>query len=80
MEKASLNLGSVIINLALGWFLMAALHVAARSLFGAGWAGFGQRFADIAFFRDRGAGLVNLAIMAGIWVLTTSLWFWFRGR
>jgi len=80
MPKFSFNLGSFIINVAIGWFLMSFLQATVRALRAGVRGDIIPRFKTIAFFHDKPAGLLNIAIMAGIWSVTTTLYFALRRR
>lgn len=80
MPKFSFNLGSFIVNVAIGWFIMAFAQGIVRSLQTGNRADIMTRFKTIAFFHDRSAGILSIAIMAGIWIVTTGLYFALKRR
>ena len=80
MPKFNFNLGSFIVNLTIGWFLMSFIQAAVRALRSGARGELIPRFKTIAFFHDKPAALLNIAIMAGIWIVTTSLFFTFERR
>jgi len=80
MTKLNFSLGSLIVNLAIGWFLMSFMQAVVRSLRAGAGADIIPRFKTIAFFHDRPAAWLNIAIMAGIWIVTTSLYFALKRR
>ncbi|MPL78593.1 hypothetical protein SDC9_24462 [bioreactor metagenome] len=80
MPKFNFNLGSFIVNLTIGWFLMSFIQAAVRALRSGGRGELIPRFKTIAFFHDKPAALLNIAIMAGIWIVTTSLYFTLKRR
>lgn len=80
MPKFSFNLGSFIVNLTIGWFFMSFLQAAVSALRAGTRGGIIPRFKTIAFFHDRPAAILNIAIMAGIWIVTTTLWFALKRR
>ena len=80
MPKFSFNFGSFIVNLTIGWFFMSFLQAAFRALRAGARSDIIPRFKTIAFFHDKQAGLLNIAIMAGIWIVTTGLWFALKRR
>jgi len=80
MPKFNFNLGSFVVNLTIGWFLMSIIQATVRAL-GTGVRGeIIPRFKTIAFFHDKPAGWLNIAIMAGIWIVTTTLYFTLKRR
>jgi hypothetical protein len=74
------NLGSFIVNLTIGWFLMSFAQAAVRALRTGLRADILPRFKTIAFFHDKPAAWLNLAIMAGIWIVTNALYFTLKRR
>ncbi|MEL7555413.1 MAG: hypothetical protein AAGU26_04505 [bacterium] len=80
MPKFNFNLGSLIVNLTIGWFLMSFIQAAVRALRSGARGDLIPRFKTIAFFHDKPAALLNIAIMAGIWIVTTSLYFTLKRR
>jgi hypothetical protein len=80
MPKFNFNLGSFIVNLTIGWFLMSFIQAAVRALRSDARGELIPRFKTIAFFHDKPAALLNIAIMAGIWIVTTSLYFTLKRR
>ena len=80
MPKISFNPVSFAVNVAIGWFIMSFLQAATRSLLQGKGADLIPRFKTIAYFHDKSAGILNLVIMAVIWVVTTSLWFKFHHK
>jgi hypothetical protein len=80
MPKFNFNLGSFIVNLTIGWFLMSFIQAAVRALRSGARGELIPRFKTIAFFHDKPAALLNIAIMAGIWIVTTSLYFTLKRR
>lgn len=80
MPKFNFNLGSLIVNLTIGWFLMSFIQAAVRALRSGARGELIPRFKTIAFFHDKPAALLNIAIMAGIWIVTTSLYFTLKRR
>ncbi|MCE1157686.1 MAG: hypothetical protein LWX23_11600 [Spirochaetia bacterium] len=80
MPKFNFNLGSFIVNLTIGWFLMSFIQAAVRALRSGARGDLIPRFKTIAFFHDKPAALLNIAIMAGIWIVTTSLYFTLKRR
>ena len=70
MPKFNFNLGSFIVNLTIGWFLMRS---GARG-------DVSPRFRTIACVHVNLAVRLNIAILAGIWIVTTSLYFTLKRR
>lgn len=80
MPKFTFNLGSFIVNVAIGWFLMSFIQATVSALRAGVRNDIIPRFKTIAFFHDRPAAILNIAIMAGIWIVTTTLWFTLKRR
>ncbi|MDX9827695.1 MAG: hypothetical protein RBT73_08100 [Spirochaetia bacterium] len=80
MPKLNFNLGSFIVNLTIGWFLMSFVQAAIPALRTGLRADIIPRFKTIAFFHDKPAAWLNIAIMAGIWIVTTTLYFLLKRR
>ena len=75
MPKIEFNPVSFLLNLVIGWFFISFLQSVARAAFMRNWNDILDRFKSIAFFRDRPAAIVNIAIIMVIWIVATSIWF-----
>jgi len=75
MPNFIFNPVSELINLALGWFLMSYLQSLARAVLTGAKGVIVSRFNSIAFFHDKPAAILNIVIMATIWVVTHAIWF-----
>lgn len=75
MNSSTFNPVSVLISLAVGWFVMAFLHALVASLFSAGTVELIPRFQAIAFFKDRRAAGLDIALIVVIGLVTNVLWF-----
>ena len=80
MPKFTFNLGSFIVNVAIGWFFMSFMQAAVSALRTGARDDIIPRFKTIAFFHDKPAAMLNIVIMAGIWILTTTLYFALKRR
>ncbi|MFZ3111235.1 MAG: hypothetical protein WA234_11185 [Rectinemataceae bacterium] len=80
MPKFTFNLGSFIMNVAIGWFFMSFMQATISALRAGARNDIIPRFKTIAFFHDRPAAILNIAIMAGIWIVTTTLYFTLKRR
>ena len=80
MPKFTFNPVNFAVNLAIGWFFMSFLQAAARTLLRGKGVELIPRFKTIAFFHDRPAAILNIALIVVIWVVTTSLWFKFHQK
>jgi hypothetical protein len=78
MEITRFNPVSGVLNLVIGWFVMALLQAAAISLFSGGWSHLWERFLGIALFRNGSGVVINfiaiIAIGGGVILL------WLRSR
>lgn len=75
MPKISFNPVSLLINLTIGWFFMSFLQASVRVFLAGSRGDLTQRFKSIAFFHERPAAIVNITIMLGIWIITTTIWY-----
>ena len=80
MNKIGFNPVSFLLNLVIGWFFISFLQAAVSSFNTGKWVGLFERFKAIAFFHDKSAAFVNLAIIATIWFLATAIWFTVRSK
>ncbi|OHD19761.1 MAG: hypothetical protein A2Y38_12085 [Spirochaetes bacterium GWB1_59_5] len=80
MSRMVFNPASFVINMAIGWFVMSFLQAAARAIIAGNREGLLVRFKSIAFFHDRPAAVLNVAIIAIIWIVTTGIWFAVRRK
>ncbi len=80
MSKIAFNPAGVLVNLAIGWFVMSFIHAAVRGFMAGNREGLVARFKSIAFFHDRPAAFLNVAIIVVIYVVTTGIWFAVRRK
>jgi hypothetical protein len=66
---------SGLISLVVGWFLMAVLQAAVRSVFTGDFAGFSRRFMDIGFFRSPNGAVANIVAIVVVGAIGAAVWF-----
>ncbi len=66
---------SGLFSLVVGWFLMAILQAAVRSVFAGDFAGLSRRFMDIGLFRSPNGVVVNIVAIVAVGAIGAAIWF-----
>ncbi len=74
MGKYSFNPVNSFISLVVGWFFMAFLQAAVRSLAAGDWKGLVPRFQATALLHDGKSAAINLAAIVVIGIVGTGIW------
>ncbi len=64
---------SGVISLVVGWFVMAFIQAAIRSVFAGDLRGLADRFKDIGLFRSPGGVAVNVAAIVVVGIIGSAL-------
>jgi hypothetical protein len=78
MTSISINPVGMIVNLAIGWFVISFLQAAGRALLSEGGPSLRARFLDIALFRYGPGVLINAIAIVVFGGIGTALWFMAR--
>ena len=75
MSGLRINPLGIVVNLAIGWFVLSFLHAALRTIVTTSGPGLWASFLDIALFKNGSAALINLIAIVVLGGIGTTLWF-----
>ena len=75
MTNLNINPIGIVVNLAIGWFVLSFLQAALRSILSSGVPGLWARFLDIALIRNGSGALINLIAIVVLGGIGTAVWF-----
>lgn len=75
MANLKINVASMAINVAIGWFVLSFLQALIRSLIAADVSTFWARFLAIALFKNGQGVVINAIVIIVFGGIGTTIWF-----